>query len=459
MHRNLKNYIGSILFTSLLATTACSSSTPTSTIGDTSTPTPANQTPATQATKVIKGGPLEVGALWPEGSDNFKAVQRVGDNLAKQFSGTLMTYTFSNTKARPQLELRWKSGDPLDVDNIFNGANASSYHWVEEGQLKNITDTLKTTKRSDYDGKTWEDSIMPLFRSFSQYKGQYYAVPDQAIVLGLYYNKKMFEQHGLKPPATWDDLIQVSAALKAKGVDPIAVTGTNNGYMGMWWDYLLQREVGTQAVMDVAWGNKKAADNPGFLRAAKKLEQLVSDGDFLKGFEGTDFTGAQTEFFRGKAGMILMGSWLVGEMKQSIPADFQIGIVPFPTIPGGQGDQKGVLGTVFQWSTANKSKNPDLAVEYLRTLTSKEEQTVRSKDLGFISPYEGVPTPASIPGLDSMLKDAANASLTYYYYGIIFDKQRADAWYLPVTHLYFKSVKAEQMVQEIDTNLTRLRGQ
>lgn len=407
--------------------------------------------------KEIKGGPLEVGVLWPEGSANFSAAKRVGDTLANQYPGTQTTFTFSNTKARPQIELRWKSGDPLDVDNIFNGANSSSYHWVEEGQLKDLSDTLKTGKRSDYEGKSWEESILPLFRPFAQYKGQYYAVPDQAVVVGLYYNKKLFEEFGLKPPATWDDLLQVSEVLKSKGVDPIAVTGMNNGYMGMWWDYLLQREIGTQAVTDVAWGDKKASDNPGFLRAAQKLQQLVDKGYFLKGFEGTDFTSAQAQFFQGKAGMILMGSWLVGEMKQSIPADFQVGIVPFPTVPGGQGDQKGIFGTVFQWSIAEKSKNPDLAVEYLRVLTSKEEQTKRAHDLGFISPYAGVPTPDSIPGLDSLLKDAANASLTYYYYGIVFDKQRSDAWYLPVAQLYFKKSTAEHTVQQIDENLARLR--
>jgi raffinose/stachyose/melibiose transport system substrate-binding protein len=450
VHNKWSKHFSTIVLTGLLIIVGCSTEQSPS-----SSPSSSSNTSA----KTIKGGPLEVGTLWPEGSDNFAAVQRVGDSLVKDFPGTKMTYTFSNTKARPQIELRWKSGDPLDVDNIFNSANVSSHHWVDEGQLKNLTTILKNTKRPDYDGKTWEESILPLFRPFTKYKDEYYAVPDQAIVIGLWYNKKMFDQYDLKPPATWDDLLKVAAALKSKGVDPIAVTGTNNGYMGMWWDYLLQREIGTQAVMDVAWGNKKAADNPGFLRAAQKLQQLVSEGYFLKGFEGMDFTAAQAEFFRGKTGMILMGSWLVGEMKQSIPADFQVGIAPFPTVQGGQGDQKGLFGTLFQWSVAEKSKNPDLSIEYLRRVTAKEEQTKRSHDLGFISPYIGVPTPDTIPGLDGMLKEAANASLTYYYYGIIFDKQRADAWYVPVTQLYFKKATAEQIVQAIDANLARLRGQ
>lgn len=442
--------IGLVSLFGLLVVAGCGTSQPAA---------PTNTANSNDTQQTVKGGPLEVGVLWPQGSDNFKAVQRVGDELAQQYPGTQLTYTFSNTKARPQIELRWKSGDPLDVDNIFNSANRNSLHWVQEGQLLNLTNTLKNTIRPDYGGKTWEDSIIPLFRSFAQYNGQYYAVPDQAVVIGLFYNKKMFEQYGLKPPATWDDLLKVAAALKAKGVDPIAVTGTNNGYMGMWWDYLLEREVGTQAVMDVAWGNKKAADNPGFLRAAQKLQQLIDDGDFLHGFQGTDFTAAQSQFFQGKTGMILMGSWLVGEMKQSIPKDFEVGFAPFPTVPDGQGDQKGLFGTVFQWSVAAKSKNPGLAIEYLKLTTSKEEQTKRAHDLGFISPYVGVPTPDTVPGLDSVLKDAGNASFTYYYYGIIFDKQRSDAWYVPVSQLFFKKINAQQMVQEIDANLARLRGQ
>ncbi|MFC5650572.1 extracellular solute-binding protein [Paenibacillus solisilvae] len=466
MKSKWRNGIGSFLLASVLIVAGCgsnnnsaNSTSPSSTSPSSTSPSStSSESPSADAkAKPVQGGPLEVGVLWPEGSDNFVAAQRVGDSLTTEFPGTDLTFTFSNTKARPQLELRWKNDDPLDVDNIFNGANKSSYHWVDEGKLKKLTDTLKNTTRPDYDGKSWEESILPIFRPFTQYKGDYYSVPDQAVVIGLWYNKKMFDEFGLAPPTTWDEFLKVSEALKAKQVDPIAVAGTSPLYMGMWWDYLLQREVGTQGVMDVAFGDKKAADNPGFLKAAQKLQQLVDNGNFLKGFEGLDFTAAQTEFFRGKTGMILMGSWLVGEMKQSIPADFQVGITSFPAVPEGQGDQKGMFGTVFQWSIAEKSKNPDLAVEYLRTLTSKQEQTQRAHDLGFISPYAGVPTPDSIPGLDGVLKNAENSPLTLNYYGINTDKQRSDSWYLPVSKLYFKQATPEEVIKEIDDNLARLR--
>lgn len=106
--------------------------------------------------------------------------------------------------------------------------------------------------------------------------------------------------------------------LKSNGIDPIAVTGTYAPYMGAWLDYLMIREVGYDAAYE-AIRNGTLSELPGVKRAVDKCKQLIDNGYFLQGFEGTDFTAAQMQFFQGKAGMILMGTWLTSEMADSIP--------------------------------------------------------------------------------------------------------------------------------------------
>lgn len=399
---------------------------------------------------------LEVGVLYQAGAPYYKAYQRVGDEIKKDHKGAKVTYTFANTAARPKLQLRWKKGNPPTLDYVFNSADRTSLHYVTDGELVDLTSHMSSAQWGD--GKSWSDAILPAFRHFAQYQDKYYMAPDEAVVLGLFYNGKLFDQWGLKPPTTWDELVDTCKTIRGKKVSPIAVTGTFQPYLGMWWDHLLLREIGAQAVMDVAWNGKKLADQPGALEAAKKLESLVSAKAFLDGFSGIDFTAAQASFFQGKAAMILMGSWLQGEMKASIPADFDLRVAPFPTVPGGSGDQEGLFGTMLGMSVAKKAKGADLGVEYLKLSDAKAEQTQRVKDLGIVSPYEGVPTPAGVSGLDDLLQRATTGTVTYYYYGISQDPKRTKAWYGPVTNLALGKSSATELISSIDSKLAGISG-
>src|SRR5690606_11032817 len=124
----------------------------------------------------------------------------------------------------------------------------------------------------------------PAFRKFCQHEGKYYMAPESAVAIGLFYNGKLFDDLGLQPPATWNDLMSACETIRGEGISPIAVTGTFQPYMGMWWDYLLLREIGPDPVMDVAYGDAKLAANPGFLSAATHLADLVEADGFLDDF-------------------------------------------------------------------------------------------------------------------------------------------------------------------------------
>jgi raffinose/stachyose/melibiose transport system substrate-binding protein len=397
---------------------------------------------------------LEIGVLYASGSPFFDAYKRAGDKVAKD--GTSVKYTFANTEARPKLELRWKNGNPPDIDYVFNSGDRTSLHYASEGKLMDLTSKMQSTSWGD--GKNWDAALLPAFQHFAQYQGKYFMAPESAVVMGVYYNGKLFDSMGLQPPTTWAELTTTIQAIRKKGVSPVAVTGTFEPYMGLWWDHLLLREIGEAAVMDVAFNGKKLADQPGALEAANKLAAMVRDKAFLDGFAGTDFTAAQAAFFQGKAAMILMGSWLQGEMKASIPAGFDLRVTPFPTVEGGQGDQQGLFGTLLGPSVWAKTKNATAAVDYLKFSDAKDEQSQRVKDLGIVSPYQSVPTPTGITGTDKLLQQATSGKVTYYYYGISQDTQRSPAWYKPVAQLFLGKISAQQLISTIDSNLAGIHS-
>lgn len=405
----------------------------------------------------IKGGPLEVGVLSAEGTPGLTLLQGLADGLESDYDGTKVTLTFANTEARPALEQRWRAGEPLDVDyGMFDGTDPALHDWAKDGALLNLKPYLE--QKDPDTGKAWLDSFSPNVREFMRMPGDdgVYGVPSELSLHVLFYNAKIFTDLGIAPPKTWDDLMAAADKLKAGGVDPIAVTGLFQPYMGMWSDHLWLRTVGYDKARAVLTGGKgHITDDPGFLQGLKMLQDLRDKGAFLKGFEGTDFTAAQAQFFQGKAGMILMGTWLVSEMADVIPKDFQLGVVPFPTVTGGKGDQGAVMAALQQVSVAAASENIPLALEWCRRLTSPETQTKRANELGEVSAVTGVPSPPGIPGIDDVLTGAK--SLEPRDYGMSRSKVQ-DVVYPEIAKLLFGEQDAEATLAALDEGLRRFHG-
>ena len=405
----------------------------------------------------IKGGPLEVGTLSAEGTPGLKLLEGLAGELEKDYKGGEVTLTFANTEARPGIEQRWRGDDPLDVDyNMFDGTNPALLDWADEGFLLDLKPYLE--QKDPDTGKPWLDRFDPAVLDFMKHPktGAIYGVPSELSLQVLFYNAKMFTDLGIKPPTTWDDFLSAVDTLKAGGVDPISLTGLFDPYMGMWIDHLWLRTVGYDKARPVtSEGKGHITDDPGFLQGLEMLQELRDKDAFMEGFQGTDFTPAQASFFQGKTGMILMGSWLVSEMADAIPPDFQLGVLPFPTVPDGKGDQGALMAASQQMSVAAASENIPLALEWMRRLTSVDFQTTRANEIGEVSAVEGVPSPPGIPGIDKVLSGAD--SLQARDFGINESKAKDVIW-PEVAKMLFGEQDAKQTLEKIDQGLRRVYG-
>jgi len=409
------------------------------------------------ATGTIKAGNLEVGVLWEQGNVWYDQVTAIGASLEKDYPGTKVKYTFNNTDARPAVDSRWQAGDPLDVDLLFNGLDANTFDWVTGNYLLDLTSAMNA-KRAD--GTTWKDDFLPLFIPSMSYQDKMYGAPEGVYLILLHYNKKIFDQNGLTPPKTWDELLKICATLKSKNITPIIATGQVDYYVGMWSDYLFQRFVGTEKMMEYLYGTKgtKLAGDADALKALQEMQKLPPY--LIDGWQGVDFTTSQVYFFQDKAAMILMGSWLMAEMKETIPPDFQLAVAGFPSVAGGKGKQDSVFGSAFGWSVAAKSKVPDLAIEYLRRFSSNEWAGKRASELGVLSCNKAVPAPPAIIGAKQVMADAANAELIVYHWGTINAKFGLQSgWYDPILKLWGGKLTPEQALAALDTNIEGVRSQ
>jgi len=98
---------------------------------------------------------------------------------------------------------------------------------------------------------------------------------------------------------------------------------------------------------------------------------------FSPGYNGIEDNDARTQFLTGRAGMYLMGTWLVARARKQSPGfEQKLGCFPFPSVTDGCGDASTVVGGVncgFAVSTA--CKRQDDAVELLRFLTDARVAT------------------------------------------------------------------------------------
>ncbi|MCC6793269.1 MAG: extracellular solute-binding protein [Thermomicrobiales bacterium] len=416
----------------------------------------------------ITGGDIEVGVFYEEGPW-FDHCKSIGDSLEADFPGTKVKYTFCNTASDAARALRWQNGDPLDVDTgRWNNMASTTWDWPNNGFVLDMTEAVGQPLA---DGTVWKDTFLPSVSSFvvdsradTTTPGSYFGVPFELVLMLMQYNQTHFETAGITaPPTTWDEFLAACEALAAKGIKPICVSGPTAPYCAQWWDRLTQRIVGTEAVLAVAFGEAKAADNPGFLTAAQELAKFKANEWFMEGYDGADFTTAQALFFQGQAAMIHMGSWLSTEMKDVIPADFRLGVFDFPQYTGGAGDQDAGFGTAQVWSIANPEKatshdvNVPLSIEYLKRWTSKERAAERSESLKMIPPIVDVPVPSGITGLEEAIARSANSPLNVYYYGIHWDTNLSTAWWNPVQALFLGQIGPEDMIKQLDEGLDQYR--
>lgn len=405
----------------------------------------------------IKGGPIEVGVLPAVGTPSLKFLEDVAAGIEKDHAGAELKTTFANTKARAALEQRWRAGDALDVDyTMFDGTNPALLEWADDGALLDLKPYLEQTDATT--GKPWLDQFSPAVMQFMEHPTtkKIYGIPSELSLQVLFYNAAIFKKHDITPPATWDDLTKAADRLIAAGVDPVSVTGLFEPYMGMWSDNLWLRTVGYQKTHEVLTeGKGHITDDLGFLKGLQLLQELRDKKGFLKGFEGTDFTAAQAQFFQGKTGMILMGSWLVSEMSAVIPEGFELGVLPFPTVTGGTGDQASMLAAAQLMSVSARSENIPLSLEWIRRVTSVETQTKRATEIGEVSGVKGVASPPGLPGISDVVAKADRLQASYY--GLLESKAK-DVVYPEIATLMFGKQDAQQTLDNLDKGLRRVHG-
>jgi len=304
--------------------------------------------------------------------DQLDVVQKAAVARFNNTSAVKVTLTEVASDGYPD-KVRTAMGSNKAPDIFFNWGGGSIRDYVDAKMLLPLDDAAKTNPGI---GKAYLPSIFDA----GKINNVQYGIPlrgTQPVV--LFTNKKVFADNGLVPPKTWDDVTALIPALTAKGVIPFAVAGAGTASWTelMWLEYLLDRNAGPKVFADIAAGNWKGWSDPGVLKAAQTVKQLVDQGAFGKNFGSVNYGagGTSTLVSQGKAAMQLMGTWEYAVQLAESPdfAKTDLGYVAFPSMPGGKGDPANVVGNPTNYFSVNaKTKNPEAAIAFLNALSTPE---------------------------------------------------------------------------------------
>jgi raffinose/stachyose/melibiose transport system substrate-binding protein len=247
--------------------------------------------------------------------------------------------------------------------------------------------------------------------------GKAVGVPWDAGEVSYFYNKALFAKAGVKPEdmATWDGFLAGVKKLKAAGITPIAVGAGEKWPMHFYYAYLVMRIGGETALADAKAGKDGGFKSPTFVEAGKRLRELAALEPFQPGYLSTTHAQSTGMFGDGKAAMDLMGEWLLGMQGPSSAsgkgqAADNIGMLPFPTVPGGKGKATDTLGGVNGWLVTKTA--PKEAVDFLNFFSQEKYAKAAAAVGAYIPVYKGAESAIK----DPLVKDIADdlAKTTYH---------------------------------------------
>jgi len=207
--------------------------------------------------------------------------------------------------------------------------------------------------------------------------GRLYGISQTGEYIGVYYNKDVLDDAGVKPPKTWGELTDALPRLKDEGQLPVQF-GNLDKYPAIHTFGVLQNQAGgAEETRESVFGRGDGFDNDPTRDAARTLADWKKSGYVPKGANGTGYDDAAKKFADGKGAFLITGTWQLADLKKSMgdklgfmpPPPAEKGAAPVTT--GGQG---------LAWSVTSRSKHPQVAAAYLDFITSRHAADVMTEE-------------------------------------------------------------------------------
>ncbi|WP_319413617.1 ABC transporter substrate-binding protein [uncultured Cohaesibacter sp.] len=243
---------------------------------------------------------------------------------------------------------------------------------LDEQYRNGVTEDITALVKDDF-AKTLPEGAVGAFTRDGKIVGS----PTKVSLIMMWYNKALAKKAGVDVESikTWDDFLSAVKQAKDAGVTPIVAGGKDKFPLHFYVAYLAERIIGTDALAAIRNGENDGFMNEDFIKVLKEYKRLIDLEPFQKGFASATFSKETGMFGDGEALFELAGNWNYSTQKansangEGLPEE-DLGMMAFPTFPGGAGDDSDVLGGINGW-VASKGA-PAEAIDFLKYWVSKE---------------------------------------------------------------------------------------
>jgi len=239
-------------------------------------------------------------------------------------------------------------------------------------------------------------------------KGEIWEIPlgTSNITTVLYMNQKLVKSLGFAAPKTYQDIVAMVPAAKAKGLDVISIDGAD----GWAWGSCLMSSIIARMSGDPNWVSKAVAGknkftDKVFVDSLDFIARMIKDGVIASKSVMVDYGANLSNFSNEKALFMIQGQWIAGSIENPEVADNTV-MMAWPKLPGEKAATAGSVAAAISVgygvtkAGAADPKVRDAALKFLQYFYSHEETTQRLRDGAIVAPVlKNFVVPDDLPGL------------------------------------------------------------
>ncbi len=304
------------------------------------------------------------------------------------------------------------SSDSLP-DMWFNWGGSLGQFYVDNGK------TYDLTAYAEENG--WNDTFSPGALNLCTLSGQLCGYPTSYNVLGVYYNKTIFEECGIEVPTTFEEFEAACATLKEAGYVPMAAAGLNGWHVMRWVELLVEHYAGAE-LHDKMNSFEESWDNEAVVQALNKYKEWVDAGYFPDGFLTADPNDTIMSFGSGECAMDIQGQWYDGQLIQNELDVNNYGYFPFPS---GDANRMSAFAEMTQFNKNLTDEELDACIRFTDFYYSDENVAEYGEYYNLPLPKTGATAPEDQINVDSMI-ETSNTNGTFTITDQAFPTEVAD---------------------------------
>lgn len=304
--------------------------------------------------------PVEITFWHAMNGDLEKSLQKLTDEFMEQNPNITVTLQNQSSYKDLQQKITATVASPKDLPTLTQAYPDWMFNPINDGLVTDLTPYIEneTLKFDNY------DDILASFREAAKIDGKIYGMPFNKSTEVLWYNKTLFDELGLTPPSTYDELVEVSKKIyEEKGIPGAGFDSLNTYYT----TFLKSEGKTFDSSFDVTSEESAKAVNY-YLEGVKEgYFRIAGTDNYLSG-----------PFSNGNVGMYVGSNAGENYVKQGVGDKFEVAVAPYPT---NASLQQGTDLYVFSSATAEQKT---AAYEFLKFITSTEKQIQWASETGYM---------------------------------------------------------------------------